>query len=236
MSKSRGNVVAPDEYVARYGADTFRCYLMFIGPWERGRPLPHRRASPASARWLNRVWSLVLSEPRVRPGGRGRGARAAPPHPPDDPQGDGGHRALPLQHAARRADGDDERPAPRPRRRPRRPRRLERGDRDAAADDGAAGAAHRRRAVGAHRPPLQRPPAGLAGLGRRSWPARTRSRWSSRSTARCATASRRRPASTRRGRKELALPASPRVRQFTDGKQLAKVVYVPGKLVNVVVR
>jgi leucyl-tRNA synthetase len=35
--------------------------------------------------------------------------------------------------------------------------------------------------------------------------------------------------------RELAL-ASPRVRQFTDGKQLAKVVYVPGKLVNVVVR
>jgi leucyl-tRNA synthetase len=30
--------------------------------------------------------------------------------------------------------------------------------------------------------------------------------------------------------------ASPRVRQFTDGKQLAKVIYVPGKLVNVVVR
>ena len=36
MSKSRGNVVAPDEYVGKYGADAVRCYLMFIGPWDRG--------------------------------------------------------------------------------------------------------------------------------------------------------------------------------------------------------
>ena len=38
MSKSRGNVVAPDEYVAKYGADTVRVYLMFIGPWDAGGP------------------------------------------------------------------------------------------------------------------------------------------------------------------------------------------------------
>ena len=38
MSKSRGNVVAPDEQVSKYGADTFRCYLMFIGPWDEGGP------------------------------------------------------------------------------------------------------------------------------------------------------------------------------------------------------
>ena len=36
MSKSRGNVVAPDEYVGMYGADAVRCYLMFIGPWDQG--------------------------------------------------------------------------------------------------------------------------------------------------------------------------------------------------------
>jgi leucyl-tRNA synthetase len=34
MSKSRGNVIIPDEYIERYGADTLRCYLMFIGPFD----------------------------------------------------------------------------------------------------------------------------------------------------------------------------------------------------------
>jgi leucyl-tRNA synthetase len=62
MSKSRGNVVAPDEYVARYGADTFRCYLMFIGPWDEGGPFGIEGIA-GIWRWLNRLWSLVLSEP-----------------------------------------------------------------------------------------------------------------------------------------------------------------------------
>jgi leucyl-tRNA synthetase len=62
MSKSRGNVVAPDEYVARYGADTFRCYLMFIGPWDEGGPFGVEGIA-GIWRWLNRVWGLVPSEP-----------------------------------------------------------------------------------------------------------------------------------------------------------------------------
>ena len=35
MSKSRGNVIAPDDYVAEVGADVVRCYLMFLGPGTR---------------------------------------------------------------------------------------------------------------------------------------------------------------------------------------------------------
>jgi leucyl-tRNA synthetase len=60
MSKSRGNVIAPDEYVAELGADAVRGYLMFIGPWELGGEWNDRGIVGVS-RWLNRVWSLVTT-------------------------------------------------------------------------------------------------------------------------------------------------------------------------------
>jgi len=59
MSKSRGNVVTPDEYVSELGADAVRAYLMFIGPWEQGGEWNDSGISGIS-RWLNRVWNLVL--------------------------------------------------------------------------------------------------------------------------------------------------------------------------------
>jgi leucyl-tRNA synthetase len=61
MSKSRGNVIAPDEYVAELGADAVRAYLMFIGPWELGGEWNDRGIVGVS-RWLNRVWSLVTED------------------------------------------------------------------------------------------------------------------------------------------------------------------------------
>ncbi|MBI3041118.1 MAG: leucine--tRNA ligase, partial [Chloroflexi bacterium] len=61
MSKSRGNVVTPDEYVTRLGADTVRTYLMFIGPWEQGGEWNDSGISGIS-RWLNRLWHLMLEE------------------------------------------------------------------------------------------------------------------------------------------------------------------------------
>jgi|FLYL01.1.fsa_nt_gi leucyl-tRNA synthetase len=64
MSKSRGNVIAPDEQVAKYGADTFRCYLMFIGPWDEGGPFRLDGISGVE-RWLNRVWNAVLAAPQT---------------------------------------------------------------------------------------------------------------------------------------------------------------------------
>ena len=59
MSKSRGNVVNPDDYVSSYGADAFRCYLMFIGPWSEGGPY-RPDGIEGVRRWLNRVWTLAL--------------------------------------------------------------------------------------------------------------------------------------------------------------------------------
>jgi leucyl-tRNA synthetase len=62
MSKSRGNVVPPDEQVSKYGADAFRCYLMFIGPWNEGGPFGTKGISGIQ-RWLNRAWTAALDEP-----------------------------------------------------------------------------------------------------------------------------------------------------------------------------
>jgi leucyl-tRNA synthetase len=59
MSKSRGNVVNPDEYVDRWGADTFRTYLMFLGPYEEGGDF--RDQSIAGVRrFFDRLWSSVI--------------------------------------------------------------------------------------------------------------------------------------------------------------------------------
>jgi leucyl-tRNA synthetase len=62
MSKSRGNVVNPDDYVEKMGADTVRCFLMFIGPWDQGGPWSPEGISGVE-RFLNRVWALA-TEPR----------------------------------------------------------------------------------------------------------------------------------------------------------------------------
>jgi len=73
MSKSRGNVINPDEYVAELGADTMRIYLMFLGPWEQGGDWSDSGINGAS-RWLKRIWDLVLEDYTPRPGTGGDGA------------------------------------------------------------------------------------------------------------------------------------------------------------------
>ncbi|HEU4761172.1 MAG TPA: leucine--tRNA ligase [Gemmatimonadales bacterium] len=58
MSKSRGNVVIPDEYIAKWGADTFRTYLMFLGPFQVGGDFRDEGIS-GPRRFLDKVWALV---------------------------------------------------------------------------------------------------------------------------------------------------------------------------------
>ena len=69
MSKSRGNVVNPDEIVAQYGADTMRMYEMFIGDFEKAAPWSSASIRGCK-RFLDRIWSLqdqVLPQEGYRP-------------------------------------------------------------------------------------------------------------------------------------------------------------------------
>jgi leucyl-tRNA synthetase len=58
MSKSRGNVISPDDLVAAYGADTVRAYLMFFARWDLGGPW-NSSGIEGSVRWVRRVWTLL---------------------------------------------------------------------------------------------------------------------------------------------------------------------------------
>ncbi|HEY2681765.1 MAG TPA: leucine--tRNA ligase, partial [Candidatus Udaeobacter sp.] len=61
MSKSRGNIVNPDDVIVQHGADAFRCYEMFMGPLEQMKPWSTRGVEGV-ARFLARVWRLLMIE------------------------------------------------------------------------------------------------------------------------------------------------------------------------------
>jgi leucyl-tRNA synthetase len=77
MSKSRGNVISPQAYVERYGADTARCYILFIGPPDQDADWTDTGVEGVH-RFLSRLWRLAADV-----------AQRTPDHPvPDDPSHD----------------------------------------------------------------------------------------------------------------------------------------------------
>ena len=71
MSKSRGNVVNPQDFLDRFGSDALRCFLMFVGPWNEGGPWDSKGIEGVS-RFLRRALSLVAA------GGDSTGGEADP--------------------------------------------------------------------------------------------------------------------------------------------------------------
>lgn len=61
MSKSKGNVVSPDDFVGQYGSDVFRMYLMFMGPFEQGGDW-NDQGILGVARFVDRFWRMMQSE------------------------------------------------------------------------------------------------------------------------------------------------------------------------------
>ncbi|TPR40118.1 leucine--tRNA ligase [Apilactobacillus micheneri] len=61
MSKSKGNVVNPDDIVEEYGADTLRLYEMFMGPLTESKPWSTEGLNGAN-RWIQRVWRLIMDD------------------------------------------------------------------------------------------------------------------------------------------------------------------------------
>ena len=63
MSKSRGNVITPDEYVEAHGSDVLRCALLFSAPWERGGSFVDD-AIPGIERFFARAWRTITGPER----------------------------------------------------------------------------------------------------------------------------------------------------------------------------
>jgi leucyl-tRNA synthetase len=59
MSKTKGNIVNPDQYIDRWGADAFRTYLMFLGPYEEGGDFRDQSISGVR-RFLDRLWASAI--------------------------------------------------------------------------------------------------------------------------------------------------------------------------------
>ncbi len=112
MSKSKGNVVSPQDIVERYGADTARCYILFIGPPEKDADWSESGVGGVH-RFLSRLWTAATAGTGGRLGAGGRAVAAAPQDALGDRPGHARHAdELRLQHGDRRRDGAGQRGVP----------------------------------------------------------------------------------------------------------------------------
>ena len=167
MSKSKGNLVAPERYFDTVGADALRLFHLFVGPpaddvdWTAETD----NVIDGCGRFLSRVWRLALGEVEARGGRRGRSADREPGagHPPADRQGERRQRPLVVQHRGGGLHGVHQfgvqaRPGG------HRAGLGEVRGRQPAPADGPDGSPRHRRAVGAPPPRRAHPRAGLADL------------------------------------------------------------------------
>ncbi len=98
MSKSRGNTVSPGEYVERYGADTARTYICFMGPPERGGDWSDEGVEGVN-RFLSRLWRLCEEVER----------RAQPGEPGAEPEGEARELLAKAHWAIEKATRDFQR-------------------------------------------------------------------------------------------------------------------------------
>ena len=111
MSKSRGNVVNPDDMIDQFGADAVRLYEMFMGPLESMKPWSTRGVEGIT-RFLDRVWRLMVAEDgTLECGGDrcGADAGAAAVAALHHQEGDGRYRGAAIQHGHFADDGVYER-------------------------------------------------------------------------------------------------------------------------------
>src|SRR3989454_9629024 len=101
MSKSRGNVQTPDAYVEKYGADTLRLFMMFMGPWVDGADWDPSGIEGVH-RFLRRGWGMAQAQAPPAGPGDPRFARAGRP---PDAKGHEGLAAAPVTSAGRRGGG-----------------------------------------------------------------------------------------------------------------------------------
>ncbi len=228
MSKSKGNVVAPDELIERYGADALRLYILFMGPADQDKEWQDTgvegmwrflRGSGASSR--------EAVERPARPASRRTTPLARKAHETIAKVTDDIDRRFVVQHADRGGDGARERDLARPGRPGRALRR-----RDGGLADPAVRAAHRRGAVAA---------LGHERLWVEPWPVADASHARARHV-RARRAGERQGARPHRGSGRRDRAGAGRAgellaesRGFLDGKKVRKTIVVPRKLVNLVV-